>query len=233
MSPAPARSHRGWSGRGRLLVTAVALVAAAVAVRSGAASLADGLAVDAALVVADVGDALADDRAALADADEDAGPPLAELVTLGDPATVELPRGLLEQVTLPPSPRSAPRPASARPASPVVAPSGILIRAAAVRAAVARGGMPSGSPVTADGARPAGLVLSGVSGYGTALRDGDVLVRVGGTPATSEGRVIAAVSGAVRSGARAIDGEVWRAGRRIAVVVELPRFRKPTRKPRG
>jgi hypothetical protein len=89
--------------------------------------------------------------------------------------------------------------------------------------------MPSGAPVGPDGARPAGLVLSGVSAYGTALRDGDVLVRVGGTPATSEGRVIAAVSGALRSGARAIDGEVWRAGRRIHVLVELPRPRARSR----
>ena len=77
--------------------------------------------------------------------------------------------------------------------------------------------------MAASGDRPAGLVLQGVSAYGTALRDGDLLTRIGGTPATSEGRVIGAVSGAVRSRAKAIDGEIWRAGRRIPFVVEIPR----------
>src|SRR5690606_22839758 len=141
--------------------------------------------------------------------EEDAASLDAILELAGAPPLV-IPRGEVERVALP-APRPATRLRSAAPAeAPVL---GILVREAAVRAAAQRGGRPSGTPIAASGTRPAGLVLHGVSGYGTALRDGDVLVRVGGTAATSEGRVIAAVSGAVRSRARAIDGEVWRAGR--------------------
>lgn len=149
---------------------------------------------------------------------------LEQILELGDGAPLDIPRGVVERVAM-----STPRaPGRARSTSGAAPPPvlGILVRADAVRAAVARGGRPSGTPIAASGARPAGLVLHGVTGYGTALRDGDVLVQVGGTPATSEGRVIAAVSGAVRSRARAIDGEVWRAGRSIPVVVELPSFRR-------
>jgi len=42
--------------------------------------------------------------------------------------------------------------------------------------------------------------------------------------------VVSAVSGAIRSGAKAIDGEIWRGGRRIPFVVEIPRRKK--KKPR-
>lgn len=216
-------------GRVRAALAAAALVAAAVAVHGAAIAAGDALAARAAAGLVELGDTVAVGREGAGPEDDDAGPPLADVVALGEPATVDLPRGLLEVATLAPpraiDARGTPRASSTAPP----APSGILVRAAAVRAAIGRGGMPSGAPIAADGARPAGLVLSGVSGYGTALRDGDVLVRVGGTTATSEGRVIAAVSGAVRSGARAIDGEVWRAGRRIQVVVEIPRLRKRAR----
>jgi hypothetical protein len=148
---------------------------------------------------------------------------LEEILELGQGPRIDVPRGVVERVAV-----AAPRVVSgrARGASSPPPVLGILVREDVVRAAVARGGRPSGTPIAASGARPAGLVLHGVTGYGTALRDGDVLVRVGGTPATSEGRVIAAVSGAVRSRARAIDGEVWRAGRSIPVVVEIPSFRR-------
>jgi S1-C subfamily serine protease len=148
-----------------------------------------------------------------------------ELVALGGASPIEIPRGIVERVRL-----AVPKGASvARRHAPAAAELGILVRASVVRAAIARGGRPSGSAVGPSGERPAGLVLSGISAYGSALRDGDILTRVGGTPATSASRVIGAVTGAVRSGAKAIDGEVWRDGRRIPVVVELPRPARPKR----
>lgn len=102
---------------------------------------------------------------------------------------------------------------------------GILVRAATVARAVRMGGRPSGTPVPASGARPAGLELAGVSRYGSGLRDGDVLTQVGGTPATSEGAVVGAVAGALRSGARVITAVVWRGPQRLDVAVEIPRLK--------
>jgi hypothetical protein len=175
---------------------------------------------------------------ALADVTDELAPLLADevavevsvsdLVALSGASPIEIPRvddSLVVELAAPRS--TAPRKGPAPKQEPVL---GISIRASAVRAAIARGGRPSGSAVSAAGTRPAGLILSGVSGYGTALRDGDLLTRVGGTAATSEGRVVAAVSGAIRSGAKAIDGEIWRGGRRIPFVVEIPRGKK--KKPR-
>ena len=74
--------------------------------------------------------------------------------------------------------------------------------------------------------RPAGLALAGVSALGVGLRDGDVLVRAGGTQARSDGAVIGAVRGALQSKASAISGEVWRGRRRIIVTVELPKMKR-------
>jgi hypothetical protein len=104
---------------------------------------------------------------------------------------------------------------------------GLLVRAATVERAIRMGGRPSGAPVPASGMRPAGLALAGVSRYGSALRDGDVLTKVGGTSAISEGAVIAAVAGAVRSGAHVITGVLWRGQDRYDVAVEIPRIGKP------
>ena len=155
--------------------------------------------------------------------DEDDGPSPHELAELGGASPIDIPRGVVERVAIT-TPRAAPRPHGRATGVQAEAPAlGILVRASVVRAAIFSGGRPSGSPVAASENRPAGVLLQGVSSYGTALRDGDLLIRIGGTLATSEGRVIGAVSGAVRSGAKAIDGEIWRAGRRIPFVVEIPR----------
>ncbi len=102
---------------------------------------------------------------------------------------------------------------------------GILVGRKRVQAAVKAGIRPSGTPVPATPWRPAGLALAGVSALGVGLRDGDVLVRAGGTPARSDGAVIGAVRGALESKARAISGEVWRGKRRIVVTVELPKVK--------
>lgn len=99
---------------------------------------------------------------------------------------------------------------------------GILVRAPLVAQAARSGARPSGSYVPAMGLRPAGLLLAGVSGFGSGLRDGDVLTSVGGVPATSVGAVISAVTGALAKHAPVITGEVWRGDTRLAVAVEIP-----------
>lgn len=99
---------------------------------------------------------------------------------------------------------------------------GIHVRADVVARAVQSGVMPSGVPVPASGPRPAGIVLQGVGGFGAGLRDGDVLTRIGGAPATSVGVVIGAVAGALKQNAKVITGEVWRGDQRLSVAVEVP-----------
>jgi hypothetical protein len=99
---------------------------------------------------------------------------------------------------------------------------GIFVHAATVRAAVRAGVRPSATPVGATEAHPAGLVVSGWGGAGTGLRDGDLVVRVGGATPRSAGDVAAAVAAAYRSKIPAVSGLVWRGGQTLSVVVELP-----------
>lgn len=100
--------------------------------------------------------------------------------------------------------------------------SGLLIRSSVILRAAQSGVQPTGTPVAPRGLRPAGLALGGVSGFGSGLRDGDVLTKVAGARATSEGAVIAAVTRAVEAGVPAITGEVWRRDQRITVTAEIP-----------
>jgi S1-C subfamily serine protease len=97
-----------------------------------------------------------------------------------------------------------------------------LVRAAVVVRAIQAGGRPTGSPVAATGGRPAGLVLRGISRYGSALRDGDVLTSISGAKATSSSVVVGAVIGAIKARSRAITGVIWRGQERLTVTVELP-----------
>ncbi|MFP6684313.1 MAG: hypothetical protein VB934_06350 [Polyangiaceae bacterium] len=103
-------------------------------------------------------------------------------------------------------------------------PVGVLIRRARVLAAANAGIRPSGVPVPSTSYRPAGLALVGVSAIGVGLRDGDVLTRAGGTPARSDGAVVAAVTVALRRGDPAITADVWRGPRRLIVTVQLPKL---------
>ena len=97
-----------------------------------------------------------------------------------------------------------------------------MVSRARVVAAAEAGMRPSGGSVAATSWRPAGLALTGVNPIGVGLRDGDVITRVGGTPATSQGAVIGAVTSALRQKLPAITGEVWRGRQKIVVTVELP-----------
>lgn len=115
------------------------------------------------------------------------------------------------------SPAAAPRAATSG------RPRGIVVRRDLVGRAARSGARPTGVPVPAAGMRPAGLSLQGVGAFGTGLRDGDVLVQVGGAPATSPAAVAGAVAGALRAGAAVLGAVVWRGDRRIDVAIELPR----------
>jgi S1-C subfamily serine protease len=91
---------------------------------------------------------------------------------------------------------------------------------------LAEGGvLPQATP-RAAGRRAPGLVLSGVSALGLGLRDGDVLLRVAGQPATDVSAVTAAVLEARRRGQRAIVADLERSvdggWRQLQLVVEQP-----------
>jgi hypothetical protein len=154
---------------------------------------------------------------------------------IGDGIRLSLP---YPDALLPPTPPAA-RSRLAAPGRQSAPHRGILVRADTVARAVASGARPAGDAVAASGPRPAGIVLHGVSGFQAGLRDGDVLTSVGGTAATSGSVVVAAVSGALRSGANAIGAVVWRGDQPIAVTVEIPerlrrswtRERRPGRPP--
>lgn len=107
-------------------------------------------------------------------------------------------------------------PARARP------PRGLRVSAPTVLRLAQRGARPTAVLVPANGERPAGLSLQGVSGLGVGLQDGDVLTHVGGQPAKSLDSVIAAASAAYKAHVPAMGGRVWRKGESLQLLVELP-----------
>ncbi len=99
---------------------------------------------------------------------------------------------------------------------------GLLVRAATVLRIANAGLRPSGVPVSAQGARPAGILLRNVAALGIGLREGDVLVSVAGAPATNVGMVIERIIAARAAGATVIVGEIWRDGSTFSIAVEQP-----------
>lgn len=87
--------------------------------------------------------------------------------------------------------------------------------------------VPSGHPVERRGARPSGIELSGVTGLGIGLIDGDVLTDVAGSPVRSEGRIVGIVVRALARHDARISATFWRAGSPWTLVVELPRVTLP------
>jgi len=94
-----------------------------------------------------------------------------------------------------------------------------MVRRETVRAAVRAGVRPSGAPVPATGEHPAGLQVYGLGGVG-ALRDGDVITRVGGATPRSLEDVIGVVAGAYRAKSYMVSGEFWRDGEKIFDVTD-------------
>ena len=99
---------------------------------------------------------------------------------------------------------------------------GIRVRADAVLRLAKAGARPHGIPVPAQGNRPAGLALVGVSALGVGLQDGDVLVQAGGRPALSAGDVVGVVIGSRAQRVPEICGRFWRNGEAWNLVVEQP-----------
>lgn len=97
-----------------------------------------------------------------------------------------------------------------------------MVRRSAVASAVRNGVRPSAGAVVATSDHPAGLVVNGWGAAGTGLRDGDIIVSVGGRTPSSVDDVIAAVAGAYRHKVYAVSGRIWRGGETIDVSVELP-----------
>jgi hypothetical protein len=106
---------------------------------------------------------------------------------------------------------------------------GLRVSAATVLRLANGGARPGGVFVAADGQRPAGLALSGVSALGVGLRDGDVLTHAGGRPALSRGDVIGVVIASRGAGAREISGRFWRDGEPWNLIVEQPYVTRSSR----
>jgi hypothetical protein len=148
---------------------------------------------------------------------------IADLLAVEKPLEVsepfELPASMTEEVTgVAESPTTKPKakPGKRAPAK------GIFVSAATVLKLASRGGRPRGTPVKAQGARPAGLRLAGVSGLGIGLEDGDVLTRALGRPALSASSVVESVIVARSKRMKVLDGEFYRGNDRYVIQVEQP-----------
>jgi len=104
---------------------------------------------------------------------------------------------------------------------------GIRISSAQVLALAARRAMPSAVFVKANGQRPSGLLLSGVSALGVGLQDGDVLTEAAGQKATSTAAVVGVVLAARARKAPEISGRFYRGGVPFSLTVEQPYPKTP------
>ena len=98
----------------------------------------------------------------------------------------------------------------------------IVVPAAVVTRALERRDVSATNATAADGA-PLGARLAGVGKYKTGLRDGDVVVTVGGTRTPTVDAMISAAMAVATSGASRISGRIVRGDATIAVVLELPK----------
>jgi hypothetical protein len=73
----------------------------------------------------------------------------------------------------------------------------------------------------ADG-KPAGIRISGVSGLGTGLRDGDVIVAVEGAPAMDEEAATDLALSAIARGSSTLHATAMRGDRSFPITAELP-----------
>ena len=130
----------------------------------------------------------------------------------------------------PSAPADARPPSKGAPSSRASSRRGLLIRADIVARAVKGGVPPSAVPAPASGLRPDGLALYGVGGFGSGLRDGDVVTSIAGSPASSVGAVIGVISSAVHARSKSISAVVWRGDKKLLVTVEIPPIAKLGRK---
>jgi hypothetical protein len=115
--------------------------------------------------------------------------------------------------------------------SPAEAPKGTLVvPASAVTRALARRDVGATNALAPDGS-PLGARLAGVSRYRTGLRDGDVVISVGGTRTPNVAAMVAAGMGAASGNASRITGRIVRPEGTYAVVIELPAPSPPAPSP--
>lgn len=96
---------------------------------------------------------------------------------------------------------------------------GLMVSLTTVRRAIESRAIPSGQAVPATDKHPAGVMFTSPAGP---FRTGDILLTVGGTRAVSEGAVVRAALGAVKSGASAIGGEIHRDGVTLPFAIMIP-----------
>lgn len=139
------------------------------------------------------------------------------------PAVEELPeRPVVDARTSPRAAKS--RRSKASPTSPL----GVRVRSEQVFELAERRALPGARPVPAEGGRPAGLELHGVSGLGVGMRDGDVLTSVAGAEVTSLAAVTELVLRERARRAPEISAQFWRDGAPGLLVVEQPYLPAPT-----
>ena len=124
------------------------------------------------------------------------------------------------------SPHTPPARRPTRVAQAAIPKKGVRIRAARVLQLANAGARPSGVFVPARGNRPPGLALTGVSGLGVGLIDGDVLTHAGGRPATSASAIVGMIIGARAKRVPELSGRFWRRGEAWNLIVEQPYVRK-------
>jgi hypothetical protein len=81
---------------------------------------------------------------------------------------------------------------------------------------------PRGSFVGRTAEHPAGLQLSGVSGLGIGVQDGDVLIEALGISPRSPGEIVGAIIEARSKRVAALGGTLWRRGQTFHITVEQP-----------
>ena len=98
----------------------------------------------------------------------------------------------------------------------------IVVPAATVARAIQKHDVSAVNATAPDGS-PLGARLVGVSRYRTGLRDGDVVMSVGGTRTRTVEAMVAAAMQLASSGATHISGRIMRGDATYAVVLELPK----------
>lgn len=87
---------------------------------------------------------------------------------------------------------------------------GIFIGKDTVMRLARAGVVPTGQPVAASAAHPAGILLAGVGALGIGLVDGDILTDVEGRPVQTEAQVVGMVIAARSRHAEQMSAVIWR-----------------------
>lgn len=97
----------------------------------------------------------------------------------------------------------------------------IVIPSAIVAKALEKRDVGASNATTPEG-KPAGVRVHGVSKYKTGLRDGDIIVSVGGRRVESTQSLVSVAMGQVMNGATKLTGKIRRGEETWDVVLEIP-----------